>query len=153
MAAIAEADLNIEVLLHEFNAASLPSEVVEVAPAVPEMNLPADAYIDVRYWDDEPDETVSVWIDHRNRLVRMRVIVFEGKEFKGVGLSEKEWASEAKDFNQAAHFGTFCLANPWGVTVEYCLPCHGGVFGEAIVFAVKRLAVLASDVRSSCTRY
>ncbi|MFL9913972.1 hypothetical protein PQR75_00895 [Paraburkholderia fungorum] len=43
MAAIAEADLNIEVLLHEFNAASLPSEVVEVAPAVPEMNLPADA--------------------------------------------------------------------------------------------------------------
>ncbi|KAJ3472943.1 hypothetical protein NLI96_g13193 [Meripilus lineatus] len=153
MSAILEADLTIGLLLKEFQAANLRSEVVEVAPAVPELNLPADAYVDVRCQGDdlgETDETVSVWINHKNRTVGMRVIVFKRQEFRGLGLTDTNLASEAARFNQMSHFGIFCLANPWGVTAEYTLPYHGGVFAEALIYAVKRLAVCAGDVRSWC---
>ncbi|GJH02779.1 hypothetical protein [Paraburkholderia terrae] len=158
MSVILEAEMAIEALLNEFQAANLPSELVEELPAVPEWNLPADAHVDIHFKADETDavvqetdEVVIVWVSHKNRMVRMRAVVFRPEEIKGLGLTERDWAEKAKSRNQIAHFGTLCLVNPLGVTVEYSLPYHGGVFGEGLIFAAKALAENASSVRSLCT--
>jgi len=137
MEIIKQADVSLERISKIFESRSVLSKIIEVYPAVAEMNIDRDAYVDVRF---QGGFSVIIWINQNAPdVLKMRLLLVEKNRIKERG-GRSEWVEISCDLNQNLDcFGAISPDGLLGVTIEYQLPIKGGILDETIFLAAERL--------------
>lgn len=142
MQVISEADVTLERLKQLFIGVADSARIVDVYPAVPETNLPEEAYLALKFAGDE----VVIWLDQRIKSILRFRIVIAGRDLIP---SDDERLEEGAFLNQQAScFGTIATENLLGITLEYPLPFKNGVLDETILSVTSAILVGAAKART-----
>ena len=142
MQVISEADVTLERLKHLFIEVADSARIVDVYPAVPEMNLPEDAYLALKFAGDE----VVIWLDQRiNSILRFRIVIAERDR---VPSDDERLEEEAFLNQQVSCFGTISTEGLLGITLEYPLPFKNGILDETILSVTHAILAGAASART-----
>lgn len=142
MQVISESDVTLTRLMQLFIGVADSARIVDVYPAVPEMNLPEDAYLAVKFASDE----VVIWLDQSAKsTLRFRLIIAE----RDRAPSNDEQLEEGAFLNlQASCFGTIATESLLGITLEYPLPFNNGILDETILSVTSAILAGAAKART-----
>ena len=144
MQIISEADVTLTRLRQLFLGVADSACIVDVYPAAPNMNLPGDAYLALKFASDE----VVIWLDQQAKfLLRFRVIVVARD--RACQISDDERLEEGAFLNQQAScFASIATENLLGIALEYPLPFKNGILDETILSVTRELLAGAAKARA-----
>lgn len=129
-------EMCLERLQQLFQSEGYVAQIVELLPAAPELGLDRDAYLKV----DFPEcPSLIVWFDiYNDSHLRMRVIVASREERDQLHVEQLNRHALGANQN-IEYFGVFNPGGLTGITLEYRLPCGGGILEGTVLQAAKEM--------------
>lgn len=144
MQIISEADVTLTRLKQLFLGVADSACIVDVYPAVPEMNLSEDAYLALKFAGDE----VVIWLDQSAKsILRFRLII-AAHDPANQTPNEVRLEEGAHLNQQASCFATIATENLLGITLEYPLPFKNGILDETILSVTREILAGAAKART-----